>query len=159
MLHLWHKVANDDIHKVPKEMKIKLAQSHHLVLLTGLNYWKNWSLQEEGRCLGFLVGWAQWVSKHWEGLTLLIFLWHLVVLDFSVFWVSFLFKGPLILLISDDSLYFELTIFYFFSSDHWTSTSKSFRKSQNSNTKWRSLSHAITQLTEKIDSINRLMLT
>ena len=55
--------------------------------------------------------------------------------------------------------YFELNFFYFFLSDHWTSTRKSFRKSQNTNTKWRSLSLAITHLTEKIDSISRLMLT
>jgi len=31
-------VANNDIHKFPRGMKIKLAQFHHIVLQSGLNY-------------------------------------------------------------------------------------------------------------------------
>ena len=45
-----------------RDMKIKLAQFHHTIILqTGLNYWKKWSLEKEGWCLRFLVGLLQWV--------------------------------------------------------------------------------------------------
>lgn len=105
-------------------MKIKVAQFHHIVLLTGLNYWKNWSLQEEGRCLGFLVGCPQWDSKHWEGLNLLI----LSITKWSLFLVftrfpsylktplSFLFRwfdftlNPIFLLFLEWSLNFNQKI-------------------------------------------------
>lgn len=129
------------------KIKVAMAQSHHIVLLTGLNYWKNWSLQEEGRCLGC----PQWVPKNFS-----ITKWSLVLVFTR--YPSYL-KTPLSFLFRWFDFTLNSIFFYFFSSDHWTSTSKSFRKSQNTKTKWRSLSYAITHLTEKIDSINRLTLT
>ena len=75
-------------------------------------------------------------------LYLLIFSFYKVVLGCHICWESLLLQGPQIPPISNVLLLLSTDNFFqFFWTDHWqTSTSKSLKKSQKMNIKWRNLS-------------------